>query len=188
MIGRQSRVILATVTAVSLLIVVLTTGAPSTSPPPSSPPESPLVNKLYARFDPVFAGRGLTDYPVSTAEDIPKSYAMILMAELERGRHGMRSDLPDLGSQAGRWLLDNATLNAEGATGWGVPVAWDAYGDGSENPADTVYSISTAIVADALLTWMETTPEAPGEEIIATVSSALDNFTRAPRTPDGLCG
>lgn len=152
-------------------------------------PEGPsgnLLDEVYARFDPAFPGRGVTDYPGATVEDIPKSYAMIVLAELERSRHGIRPDLPNLVRPAGRWLLDNAALNDDGAIGWGLPVAWDAYGDGSENPAGTVYAISTAIAADALITWMEADPNAPNDEIIATVSTALDTFARAPATPDGL--
>ncbi|HXH80910.1 hypothetical protein [Nocardioides sp.] len=191
-IGRKSHVMLTAGAVVAVLITVLVavfvTDAPPSSRVPVSPSDSPsrLVDVLHARFDPAFPGRGVTDYPGNTEEHIPKAYAMILLAEIERGRHGIESDLPDLGTSAGRWLLDNAELDAQGATGWGVPVAWDAYGDESVNPANTVYSISTGIVADALLTWMETDPDAPGQEIIATVSSALDGFAQAPKTPDGL--
>lgn len=147
---------------------------------------SSLLTEVYARFDPKHPGRGVTDYPGASDQDIPKSYAMIVLADLERRRHGIRTDLPDLVQPAGRWLLDHATEAENGTVGWGLPVAWDAYGDGSENPAGTVYAISTGITADALLTWMEADPEAPGEEILETIGTALDNFARAPATPDGL--
>lgn len=145
-----------------------------------------LLVEVHARFDRTFPGRGVTDYPGNTVEDIPKSYAMILMAELERRRHGIEPDLRDMTRVAGRWLVNNASLNARGTVGWGVPVAWDAYGDGSTNPANTIYSISTGIVADALIDWMETDPEAPGTEIIATLTASLTAFADAPRTPSGL--
>lgn len=145
-----------------------------------------LLKQTYARFDAQFPGRGVTDYPGNTVGDIPKSYAMILMAELERRRHGIAPELPDLTRIAGRWLLDNAALNAAGTIGWGLPIAWDAYSDGSDNPANTIYSISTAIVADALMDWMDTDPTAPGAEIITTLSQALTAFTRAPRSPSGM--
>lgn len=145
-----------------------------------------LIEEVYGRFDTDLPGRGVTDYPGATVEDIPKSYAMIVLAELERSRRGIRPDLANLARPAARWLLDNAALNVNGTVGWGLPVAWDAYGDGSENPADTVYSISTGIAADALITWMETDPGAPSDEIITTVSEALEAFARAPTTPDGL--
>lgn len=158
-------------------------GRPDSRAPSAS---TDLLDEVYSRFDPQHPGRGVTDYPGATVEDIAKSYAMIVLAELERSRHGIRPDLPDLVEPAGRWLLDNADLNEDGAIGWGLPVAWDAYGDGSENPAGTVYAISTGIAADALMSWMEVDPEAPSKEIVETLSTALDNFARAPTTPDGL--
>lgn len=147
-------------------------------------PSVPL-DTVYARFDPEHPGRGTTDYPGHTSEDIPKSYAMILMAELERTRHGIAPQLPSMASTAGHWLLKHAQLDPTGATGWGVPVAWDAYGDGSVNPEHTAYSISTGIVAGALLDWMESAPDAPREEILRVVGAALKQFA-AHRTPSGL--
>lgn len=182
--------------ALSVVLVLLIVYPVTRAPEPTadgepdsraqSAPSADLLDEVYARFDPQHPGRGVTDYPGATVEDIPKSYAMIVLAELERSRHGIRPNLPSLARPAGRWLLDNSALNEDGTVGWGLPVAWDAYGDGSENPAGTVYSISTAIVADALMTWMESDPEAPGDEIITTLSAALDAFSRAPTTPDGL--
>lgn len=149
--------------------------------------EPALLANVYKRLDPANPGRGRTDYPGNTVEDIPKAYAMVLMAELERSRHGIEPSLANLAEVSGRWLLDNARLDKTGAVGWGVPIAWDAYGDGSINPANTVYSISTGIVADALLNWMETTPEAPSEQILTAVHAALSQFAPvAMRTPSGL--
>ncbi|MET0526017.1 MAG: hypothetical protein ABWZ91_14525 [Nocardioides sp.] len=182
---------------VVLLAVAVATWAawsPTAGPPPEAlrePTESTtksadLLDDVHARLDREHPGRGVIDYPATGEHDMPKSYAMILMAELERDRHGIRPDLPSLVRPAGEWLLANADRERNGAIGWGLPVAWDAAGDGSENPADTVYSISTAIAADALMSWMETDPEAPSEEIVATLSRALDTFARAPTTPAGL--
>lgn len=146
-----------------------------------------LFDQLYNRFDPTQPGHGVTDYPGNPAADVPKSYAMILMAEVERARHGYRTELPSLAHIAGRWLLDNADLDDDGVVGWGVPVAWDAYGDGSENPADTAYTISTAIVVDALLNWMQADPKAPGARIVSTVEKALRPFAGMTfRSPSGM--
>lgn len=186
--------LLAVVLALLVIVVAVRESSPRTEvkgdvrgpSAASSDSSARLRDEVYARFDPAFPGRGTTDYPGATVEDIPKSYAMIVLAELERSRHGISPALPNMAGTAGRWLLDNAALNVEGTVGWGLPVAWDAAGDGSENPAGTVYSISTAIAADALMTWMESDPEAPGDEIITTLTAALDAFTRAPTTPDDL--
>jgi hypothetical protein len=54
---------------------------------------------------------------------------------------------------------DQATVDAmteklrasEMRTGWGMPWAWDAFGDGSVNPPETAYAITTALAIHALL-------------------------------------
>ena len=150
-------------------------------------PSRDLLNRVYERFNPEAPGRGLLDYPENPVADIPKGYAMILFAELERSRHGIAPERPNLAHVAGTWLLNNSKLDPAGIVGWGVPAAWDAYGDGSINPANTAYSISTAIVVDALLNWMETDPSSPGERILTTVHAALKTFAPSHlRTPSGL--
>lgn len=40
---------------------------------------------------------------------------------------------------------------ASGRPGWGLTYAWDAFGDGTTNPADTVYTYTTAMAALAFL-------------------------------------
>lgn len=134
------------------------------------------LSALYKRIDPTFPGRGVTDYPGNTHEDIPKSYAMILLGELDRHLLPDQSEWPDLGITAGFWLLENSDLNNNGVKGWGVPVAWDAYGDGSINEANTEYTISTAIVIHALLDWMERDPGSPRREILETVEAAIEPY------------
>lgn len=156
------------------------------SQPRKVEPLPATLPRVYALFDPNHPGRGGTDYPGDAIEDIPKSYAMILLAETERSKRRIALSLPNLAPVAGGWLLDNARLNENGVIGWGLPVAWDAYGDGSTNPANTIYSISTAIVVDALLTWSETA-NAPKSRIQKTVEAALIAFIdEAVSTPAGL--
>jgi predicted membrane-bound spermidine synthase len=145
------------------------------------------IAELHGHFDPQRPGYGITDYPGNLAADIPKSYAKILQAELGRKRNQIHAELPDLGPAAGRWLLDNADLDNDGIVGWGVPIAWDAYGDGSVNPANTAYTISTAIVVESLLDWMEQDPTSPGAEILSVVEAALLPFADPDmRSPSGL--
>lgn len=148
---------------------------------------SDLVAELYGRFDPKKPGFGAADYPGNAAVHIPKSYAAILFAEVERSRGDLLPQLPNLAATAGNWLLDHADLDKDGQVGWGVPIAWDAYGDGSENPANTTYTISTAIVVDALLTWMERDSSSPKQRIFDTVTEALRPFAGPKyRSPSGL--
>lgn len=140
-----------------------------------------------ARLDPDHPGRGTTDYPGNTVADIPKSYAMVLLGEIIRKKIERLLPLPDLAAISGRWLLENADENGDGTAGWGVPIAWDAYGDGTVNPEDTEYTITTAIVVHALLDWMESSPSAPGARILEVVDRALEPYTKiALRTPAGL--
>lgn len=154
---------------------------------PSTPEERLLAlwAEVHERFDRTNPGRGLTDYPADSPEDIPKSYAMVLLAELDRPSDD--TGRPDLAPIAGRWLLANADLDGDGIIGWGVPVAWDAYGDGSVNPANTEYTISTAIAVHALLDWIERSPSAPRQEVLATVRRAFDPYMDpAMASPAGL--
>lgn len=144
------------------------------------------LRQLYARFDPVNPGRGVLDYPGNPVGDVAKSYAMIVLGELARERSGRLPELPSMLETAGYWLLENPNVDDAGHRGWGLPVAWDAYGDSTENPANSIYSISTAIVIDALLSWSEARTDAPHRRINEAVQNALDAFVEAPATPDGL--
>lgn len=145
------------------------------------------LQALQQRFDVKQPGYGTTDYPGHTQDHIPKSYAMILLAELDRVNLPEAAAWPDMSLAAGYWLLDNADANGDGIIGWGVPIAWDAYGDGSVNPAHTEYSISTAIVIHALLDWLERGAGAPRERILATIDAAIEPYLDPSRlTPHGL--
>ncbi len=143
-----------------------------------------VLDKLQASLDADHPGRGMTDYPSDLPDDIPKAYAMVLLGEIARGRLLGAGEVPRPGPVAGTWLLDHADENRDGVTGWGVPIAWDAYGDGSINPANTEYAISTAISIHALLDWAEVSDKAPRQRILDTVEKALlpylDSRIRSP--------
>ena len=145
------------------------------------------LQRLQGHIDQGHPGRGATDYPGNTVEDVPKSYAMVLLAELARKKHLGTTDFRNLEATAGQWLLDHADENRDGVIGWGVPVAWDAYGDDSENPAHTEYSISTAIVLDALLSWREVVAGPKAEEILRIAErSATPYLRREMWSPAGM--
>lgn len=61
----------------------------------------------------------------------------------------MHDDKDELRRQLDRLL--ELRIEGEGGWGWGQAFAWDAYGDGVINPADTIYSYTTAAAALALL-------------------------------------
>jgi hypothetical protein len=156
----------------------------------SSPRLEQLHRELRGRFDPAFPGRGITDYPGHTVDDVPKGYAKILKAELLASRSSQDDGhrrVSDLAAACARFLLGHSDERKDGFPGWGVPIAWDPYGDGSINPAHTKYTISSAIVIDALLDWIETDPEAPRGEVIALVhGSILPYLQENVLSPSGL--
>lgn len=141
---------------------------------------------LRVRLDPAFPGRGIADYPGFPVADVPKAYAMIMLAEITKRAKNPVHDL-DLAAVSGRWLIQHADEDEDGVPGWGVPVAWDAYGDRSVNPVNTEYSISTGIVVRALLDWLDADPLAPREAIEEQVSAALSRWASPDlRSPAGL--
>lgn len=60
-------------------------------------------------------------------------------------------------------------------TGWGLPVAWDAFGDGTTNPPDTIYGHITALGVAALLDAFELTQDNRYRDAALT---ALDHYAR----------
>ncbi|MHC1783125.1 MAG: hypothetical protein AB9891_10295 [Anaerolineaceae bacterium] len=81
--------------------------------------------------------------------------------------------------QPGRRVIGSSRiqiLDKDGQIGWGLPVEWDAYGDGTINPANTVYTISTAIVINALLDWVEIDPDAPVDQINSAIARSLKPY------------
>jgi hypothetical protein len=109
---------------------------------------------LLNKFDERFPGRGMIDYPGNPSNDNAKSYAMVLNAELNRMNFNS-SNLSTLGKNAGDWLINNTLTDEFGNIGWGISSEWDAFGDSTVNPANTIYTISTSIVIEALLNWIE---------------------------------
>ncbi len=143
------------------------------------------VHHMWARMAGPFPGKGLVDYPSDGPADIPKAYGMVLLAAVDALQAGR--GFPEAGTVSGLWLLDHSDENSNGITGWGVPVAWDAYGDGSVNPANTEYTISTAIAIHALLDWMEAPGIVPRDRIMKVVRAASrPYYDSSMRTPAGL--
>jgi hypothetical protein len=157
------------------------------SAPAARDAETAVASELHAAFPKDRPGFGITDYPGHAEGDVPKAYAMVLLAELARLDSGWRSADANLARVAGAWLLEHADSNRDGTVGWGLPVAWDAYEDGSTNAAHTEYTISTAIVVDALLSWAEVDAQAPDARIRSVVAAALAPYLETQRaSPSGM--
>lgn len=131
--------------------------------PLSSCSENQPAQETVARHDPSQAyldllakfpatDQGLSKEP--TFQDIaeqPLTYALLLTAEslrylaspTDEGRQRIRN--------ATNWLVANRDLDQDGKPGWGLPDAWDAFGDGTVNPPNQPYTFTTAMVLLALM-------------------------------------
>lgn len=170
-----------------LLLSLAACGKPVVKPVAKAVDGDKILSKVVVGIDHDYPGRGLPDYPSEDAADVPKSYALILLGAVEEARINKRQSINELGQKAGKWLIENSDANGDGVIGWGVPVAWDAYGDGSVNPENTEYAISTAIVVDALLGWETYVNKERKEEIHTLIEKALQPYlSTSMRTPAGM--
>ncbi|WP_189114756.1 hypothetical protein [Pilimelia terevasa] len=71
--------------------------------------------------------------------------------------------------------------------GYGIGRAWDAFGDGSTNPADTTYSYTIANVAGPLLLRAWLAGELPDRYLREPVDALLRAPAAPTRTPGGAC-
>ncbi|EHR72928.1 hypothetical protein BurJ1DRAFT_4129 [Burkholderiales bacterium JOSHI_001] len=170
---------------VVLALALTACGGGNVSPAPLDPRLSTVLDDLLLHaLDPLAPGRGRPDYPDVAQADIPKADAMVLKAGLMRGA---TPDLVAMASRSLQRLQDSADADGDGVVGWGLPFAWDAFGDGTTNPGGTVYAISTAIVIDALLDQGALQGGAPRDALARQSLAALQPFMDPTRkTPGGL--
>lgn len=81
----------------------------------------------------------------------PMTYGLLLSAEAHQLKNCKNKESFIRINEALNWLLMNADLDRDGIMGWGLPHAWDAFNDGSVNPENHPYTITTAIVIQGLL-------------------------------------
>ncbi len=142
-----------------------------------------LSDLLDQALDPLAPGRGLADYPTNEPADIPKAYAMVLKSALQGPAI---PQLDKLGEVSAQRLIADADLNQDGQVGWGLPFEWDAFGDGTVNPANTDYAISTAIVVDGLLDLAGDAAAQQRSDLLDLSFAALLPYLRGSTTPAGL--
>lgn len=95
--------------------------------------------------------QGLGSEPSSaTISHQPMTYGLILSAESLHYLKDPNRESEYRIKRAVRWILDNADLNHDSYYGWGLPQAWDAFADGTTNPENHPYTITTAIVLQGL--------------------------------------
>ena len=115
---------------------------------------------------------GIADYEDFVTADIPKSSAAILLAETSCLKSVMTHDREFMDA-VGNHLLDWPNKYPSGKFGWGLPFAWDAFGDGTQNEPNTVYSISTGLVIKALLDWAEVSSAEVKDRVYEVVEQSL---------------
>ena len=126
--------------------------------------------RLAAGLDPRFPGRGI-DPDTGEVRDEAMTYAAVAYAAAKAGDH-------DRARTAADWLVENAHAGPSGY-GWGLSFAWDAFGDGSVNPADAIYGITVAFAAQGLLEAHSATGEAAyAEAAVRALESYRDNASR----------
>lgn len=124
----------------TLLISILMMGSSVSASGDHDPITSSAIAAMKP-FDSQYPGRGFDPYQ-KQIDDHPMAYGLYASAASMLG-------MVDQAQTAANWLLANpATKNS---MGWGLPFAWDAFGDGTINPSTTVYGVTTALAVRGLL-------------------------------------
>ena len=96
--------------------------------------------------------QGLSREPTfPDTEEQPLTYALLLTAESLRYRVAPTDQGRQRIRNATNWLIANRDLDPDGKPGWGLPDAYDAFGDGTVNPANQAYTFTTAMVMPAIM-------------------------------------
>lgn len=112
--------------------------------------------ELLSKFPIDEQGAGLDTYPPrGIVMNQSETYALVLSAESLRYKTNPNVESVLRVRKAVYWLLDNIDIDNDKKLGWGIPQAWDAFADGTENPSDLPYTITNAIVFQGLLDALE---------------------------------
>ncbi len=133
---------------------------------------------LLEKFPIDAQGKGFDLYDASQETHQATTYAQVLSSESFHYRKYPNEESRLRIHKAASWLLENADLDGDGKPGWGLPFAWDAFGDGSMNPVDQPYTIDTAIVAIGLMDALEVDGFWSEEERLKIISCLRQVFTR----------
>jgi hypothetical protein len=90
--------------------------------------------------------------------DQPTTHALVLSSEAMRyavapNKESRRRVLHDA-----VWLLRHQDDDHDGGPGWGFPFPWDAFADGTQNPANQAYAVDTAFAMQGLQDALEFAP------------------------------
>jgi hypothetical protein len=156
----------------------------SSCPTPASHDRSEYnkVHPLYTyALNSAGNGYGYDTLNMGAKKHYPMAHALITSAESNRHMYSNDKTALQTAIQHADWLVNNKETNENSIIGWGLPERWDAFGDGSENPAHTEYTITTALVIQGLLDTIDAMNESAAyhdkKEIYReTVQEAFDSF------------
>lgn len=141
----------------------------------STPPEA--LHRPYTalahRFDAAAPGKGLDAYTPLVSTDHAMAYALVASAEAHWHARTYETRALTVARRAARWLVDNKDVDGDGLVGWGLSFAWDAFADGSTNPPNWPYTITTALAIQALLDVYDLSGE---QELVDTAIEAAISF------------
>ncbi|MEH7118601.1 hypothetical protein V7128_14435 [Neobacillus vireti] len=109
-----------------------------------------LYQSLIMKFPKGEMGKGLEPtFPGISYQ--PMTYGLLLSSEaIYYKKFADKSSINRI-QELVDWLIENNDLDGDGIPGWGLPHAWDAYQDGSENPSNHPYTVTTSIVMNGFL-------------------------------------
>lgn len=117
-----------------------------------------VLNKLSSY------GYGVNAFSNNNSTPDPMAYSLITSAEAHRYVITGEEDALSNMLCGADWLVANSDLNNNGLVGWGLLDAWDAFSDGSVNPPNTEYAITTALAVQGLLdTFDAINPKRPSQ-------------------------
>ncbi|MDD5606517.1 MAG: hypothetical protein PHN37_01480 [Candidatus Pacebacteria bacterium] len=96
-------------------------------------------------------GYGYDIYDQKVKRYQPMAQTLIISAEANRYIYTKDKAAFKSVIQNADWLVKNKDINNNNIIGWGLPTSFDAFGDNSENPPNTEYTITTALAVKGLL-------------------------------------
>lgn len=105
---------------------------------------------LLAQFSEDRQGFGIDTF-LQAVDHQPMTYGLVLSAEAIRLKREPNDESRRRVNKAVHWLLDNRDLDGDVKPGWGLPQPWDAWADGTTNPPNQPYTITTSICLNGLL-------------------------------------
>lgn len=132
---------------------------------------------LLSRFQQDKLGNGLDPYlPTGVEQEQAETFGLVLSAEAIKYLSNPNEESKERINQAVSWLLDNSDADNDGLLGWGLPGAWDAFGDGTKNPENSQFTITNVLVIQGLLDAMQV-PDLLSESQVVKIQNIIKEIS-----------